>query len=113
MSENLTKDREIGIIKQKMPEIYPPKEIWIKTKKNTHNLKPNRQWQSVPIGSYQVKYIRADFIELTWEDIWQIVNIYSTLDSSPERPVGGNAICEETLKRFKEYKSHDKEQNTR
>jgi hypothetical protein len=74
-----------------------PKEIYIDGK-NTY--------ASLPVFSNycNIKYIRADLTELTWEDMLEIVKIDMTLFDGFSRQKDVENHFEEVLRRFKEYK---------
>jgi len=55
-----------------------------------------------------VKYIRADLVELTWEDIKKIELLLVAVECSSARPYSGEDLYKEVLRRFNEFKAGEK-----
>lgn len=45
--------------------------------------------------------------ELTWVDVWYIVHHYLAVNTDPKFHVNAKTCCEETLRRFYEYKKNN------
>ena len=74
-----------------------------------HKDEVGANWLTFPLFDSDVKYIRADLAELTWEDIKKICDCFMDVGLHSELPARTKAFYQEVLRRFYEYKQNARE----